>query len=91
MKITENQLAALQRMCDSDGAYNCDGYRIVRYGVDVFQLELGTGTYVVPQVCGIKRDTKLPISIQSILRQLYNSWERTPSRLTDNTEQPLEL
>jgi len=81
MEVTEIQFTAMARMCNSqpDGKYTTDIYTLTKLGEYVYQLQLGTSSSGVQSVCGIERGTKLPISIQSILRQLYNRYTLKPS------------
>ena len=82
LEVTETQFMALERMCNSqlDGKFSTDIYTIAKLGNHIYQLQLGENSDGIGQVCGIERGTKLPMSIQAILRQLYNrySLQTTP-------------
>jgi len=77
MEITEKQLGALERMCGHKAGYSYElgGYTLTMLGLDRYRINFpGSPNGDMGGVVGIDKDTKLPISIQSILKQMYGNW-----------------
>ena len=86
--MTEKQMGALDRMCGHriGDSFELGGYTITMLGLDKYQLnfpESPNGD--TNSTVGIDKDTKLPISIQSILKQMYANWliDINKNRLTN--------
>ena len=73
MGMTEKQMGALDRMCGhrTGDSYEFGGYNITMLELDRYQLNFPEFDSLS---VGIDKDTKLPISIQSILKQMYAYW-----------------
>jgi len=77
MQITEKQLGALERMCGhkTGDLYEVAGYTLTMLGLDSYRINFPTSPNGhANDVVGINKDTELPISIQSILKQMYANW-----------------
>jgi len=77
MQITEKQLGALERMCGhkTGDSYEVAGYTLTMLGLDRYRINFPTSPNGhANDVVGINKDTELPISIQSILKQMYANW-----------------
>ena len=74
MGMTEKQMGALDRMCGhrTGDSYEFGGYNITMLELDRYQLNFPE--FDDSLSVGIDKDTKLPISIQSILKQMYANW-----------------